>query len=62
MEAALEIAEQILRAPDRVGSRHDRDVAQNAALGLGLPQFGHQRMDGHHARQLAGMERCLYIG
>ena len=62
VEAALVLAEMILRAADRVGPGHDGDVALDAALGLGLVQHRHQRVDGDDARQFAGMERRLQIG
>ena len=62
VEAALVVAEQMLGAADRVGPGDDGDGAADAALGLRLAQHRHQRVDRYHARQLAGVQRCLQIG
>ena len=62
MEAALQIAEQILRAADRIGRGHDGDVAQDAPFGFRDAQLRHQRVDGDDARQLAAVQRGLQIG
>ena len=62
MEAALHVAEMILRASHGIGRRHDGDVAENAALGLGGAQLRHQRVDGDDAGQFAGVEGRLDIG
>lgn len=62
MEAALMLAEMILRPADRVGPGHDGEVALDAAFGLRPGKHRHQRVDGDDARQLAGMECRLQIG
>lgn len=62
IESALVLAEMILRPADRIGPRHDGDGAFDAALGLGLGQHRHQRVDGDDARQFAGMQGGLEIG
>ncbi len=62
VETPFLLGEMVLGAADRVGPRHQRDVASDASLGLGLRQFRHQRVDGDGSRQFAGVQGGLQIG
>lgn len=61
VETTLQFAEMRLRGPDRVGLRHDGDVACDRAFAFRLPQPLCEEMQKRRSRQLVGMKPSLDI-
>ena len=59
VEAALQFPEMRLRRADRVGLRHDGDVAEDVPVGIGLAQPFAEEVDQRRAGQFIGVQRCL---
>ena len=50
-----------LREADRVGHRHDDDLAFQHALGIGLVEPAHEMVEHQHARQFIRVQPCLEV-
>ena len=61
IEAADGAAQHALGQADRIGGRHQHDLALDPALGLERPQSLAQVMRHDHAGDLVGMERRLDV-
>jgi hypothetical protein len=61
VEAAERGAVDGLRQPERIGGRHQDDLAAHLVLRLERRQFGAQELRHQHARHFVGVQRGLDI-